>query len=340
MKQLRFVSAQPATKYYAWQVEVMINNFIEMGINANHIDVIAWKENGIIPEEWSKLANRYAARFFFYDDTRDTKYYVSSIRPNILKQHFKAHSYLKYDVIFYHDCDIIFTKNPREWITDEMLSDDIWYGSDTRWYISHSYIKSKGDDVMKKMCDIMQIDEQIVEENELNCIGAQYLMKNIDYSFWDMVEKDSEKLFKDVTNLNTQKIMLDKMRFEEEKKEWEKNNPEALAKGEKYSRPLYHELQIWCADMWAVLWGAWRLGYKTNCHPNYEFSWATSNEEEYQRMNIMHNAGVASANEGLFYKASYMNEYPYNKNLTIREGTSSKKYYEWVQKTEKITALQ
>jgi hypothetical protein len=53
MEQIRFMCAQPAIKYYAWQVEVMINNFIEMGINPNFIDIIAKKENGIIPEEWS-----------------------------------------------------------------------------------------------------------------------------------------------------------------------------------------------------------------------------------------------------------------------------------------------
>ncbi len=339
MRQLRYICAQPATKYYAWQVEVMINNFIEMGINANHIDIIVWKENGVIPEEWSKLANRYAARFFFYDDTRETKYYVSSIRPNILKQHFKMHSYLKNDAIFYHDCDIIFTKPPTEWITDDMLNDEEWYGSDTRWYIAHSYIKSKGDDVINKMLNIMQMEENIIEENELNCIGAQYLMKNVDYSYWDRVEKDSEKLFKDITNLNNKKIQLDKIKWEDEKIEWEKNNPEDLANGRTYQRALYHELQIWCADMWAVLWGAWRLGYKTNCHPNYEFSWATSSEGDYDRMNIMHNAGIGSANDGQFYKAAYMNSFPYNLNLKIREHTTSKKYYEWVQKVEKISCL-
>jgi hypothetical protein len=32
MKNLRFVCAQPAIPYYTWQVEVMIHNFIEMGV--------------------------------------------------------------------------------------------------------------------------------------------------------------------------------------------------------------------------------------------------------------------------------------------------------------------
>jgi hypothetical protein len=80
---LRFMCAQPAIIYYAWQVEVMINNFMKNGINPNNIDIVCSKPDGIVPDDWSKLANRYAARFFFYDDLRETKGYISSIRPNI-----------------------------------------------------------------------------------------------------------------------------------------------------------------------------------------------------------------------------------------------------------------
>ena len=117
MRKLRYISAQPATDYYVWQVEVLINNFTAMGINPNDIDIVCWKQNGIIPQRWITLAETYPARFFFYDDTRETKHYISSIRPNILKQHWEAHPYLQGDAIFYHDSDILFTRNPKDWIT-------------------------------------------------------------------------------------------------------------------------------------------------------------------------------------------------------------------------------
>lgn len=313
LRQLRFVCAQPATKYYAWQVEVMLNNFIEMGVNPNMMDIVCWKQNGVIPEEWTTLANTYNyVRFFFYDDTRETKHYISSIRPNILKQHWAAHPYLADEAVFYHDCDIVFSKHISEWITEEMIEDDIWYGSDTRWYIAHSYIKGKGENVLNAMCDIFQIDPKVVEDNEENAIGAQYLMKGTTYEYWDLVEKRCEVLFKDITELNNQLKQKD---------------------------PSYHELQIWCSDMWAVLWLAWQMGAETRCHPNFEFSWGTSTEEDYHKLNIMHNAGVVSSAGNLFYKAAYMNDYPYNKNLNIAEGTASKKYYEWITKIEKRTCL-
>jgi len=312
MRELRFVSAQPATTYYAWQCEVMLNNFIQMGINPNNVDIVCWKQNGVIPEEWIKLANGYAARFFFYDDTRETRHYISSIRPNILKQHWIAQPQLKDSVIFYHDSDIIFTRPIQDWITDEMISDNEWYGSDTRWYIAHSYVKSKGQDVIDEMCKIMDLPESLIEENELNAIGAQYLMKGIDTHFWSRVETDSENLYKEISELNRKKKELD---------------------------PTHHELQIWCADMWAVLWGGWRRGYKTNCHPNFDFSWGTSSEDDYFKMNIMHNAGVTDSQSGLFYKAEYMNKLPYTEPLKINENTASWHYWNWIQETKRKSVL-
>ena len=177
IRNLRFVCAQPASIYYAWQVEVMLNNFKSMGVNLNNVDIVCWKQNGEIPIQWSKLAAGYPARFFFYDDTRETKHYISSIRPNILKQHWEKYPELKFDAIFYHDCDIVFSKPTSEWITEDMIMDEEWYGSDTRWYIAHSYIKGKGDDIIERMCEIMEMDESLIEANEMNAIGAQYLMK-------------------------------------------------------------------------------------------------------------------------------------------------------------------
>jgi hypothetical protein len=162
------------------------------------------------------------------------------------------------------------------------------------------------------MCDIMDLPEELIKDKEMNAIGAQYLMKNVDYEFWNRVEIDSELLFRQITDLNNEI---------------------------KRETPSYHELQIWCADMWAVLWGAWRRGWKTNCLPEFDFSWGTSSEEEYHKLNIMHNAGVTSANDGLFYKAQWMNELPYNKEINIKEGTASKKYWDWIQTTASKSVL-
>lgn len=307
---LRYVCAQPTSLYYAWQVEVMLNNFIDVGIDLKCVEIVCWKTNGIVPPEWRKLETHFGnANFSFYNDTRATKSYISSIRPNILKQHFIEHPEFKDDAIFYHDCDIAFTK-PVNW--DAFLSDRKWYGSDTRFYIAHSYIISKGQDIMDKMCDIMDIPESVIRENEMNCIGAQYLMKDIDWRFWADVEFGCEKLFKEITAMNNEK---------------------------KKENPAYHELQIWCADMWAVLWSGWKLGKPTVCHPDFEFAWATSTEADWDKLNIYHNAGVVSGSDGLFYKGEWMAKVPYNRELVIRDNTASKKYWELIQGTAKKSCL-
>jgi hypothetical protein len=290
----------------------MLTNFQAMGINLNQVDIVCEKPSCQIPEEWSKLAQAYPARFFFYCDERKSRNYISSIRPNILKQHFQKHPELENEVLFYHDCDMLFTRPPSEWITDDMLGDNNWYGSDTKWYIAYDYIKGKGDDVLSLMESIMRMPEGMVQANNDNSIGAQYLMKNIDWRFWARVEMDCEVLYKQVSDYNAIKKQAD---------------------------PSYHELQIWCADMWALLWNAWKDGVTTLCHPSFDFSWATSSKSEYDKANIFHNAGVTSDAAKLFYKAMYMNRLPYELDLDIRENTASAEYYKWVKVAEANTVL-
>jgi hypothetical protein len=270
MKNLRYICAQPRLVYYAWQVEVMINNFIKRGINPNNIDiVVAWNPNDDTSkpetiEMWNKLSSHYnTVRFFFYKDTREQPIrYISSIRPNVLKQHFKKHPELQYEAIFYHDCDIVFTKDPD---FSKFLDDDIWYLSDTNSYINYDYIISKGQDVYDKMCEIVKMPKMIPKLMNDNSGGAQYILKNIDWMFWDKVESDCEKLYYEITQLNTQKKIED---------------------------PSYHELQIWCADMWAVLWNGWTKGNETEVVKEMDFCWATDLTERWNGVTIFHNAGV------------------------------------------------
>jgi len=308
MKKLRFLCCQPATKYYFWQCEVLLNNFISVGIDLKDVDIVCCISNEV-PDEWKKLQAHFDANFYFYNDTRVTKYYISSIRPNILKQHFELHPELEESAILYHDCDIAFTK-PINW--EQFLNDDKWYGSDCRWYIGHDYILSKGEDILDKMCEIAEISKELVKENELNSIGAQYIMKGVNARIWAEVEKNSEKMYKEITEMNNKK---------------------------KSENPSYHEVQVFCADMWNLLWAGWKLGKKTVCHPDLEFSWATSTLADWEKLNIYHNAGCTGSGQGLFYKAEWMNKLPYNQDLQIKEGTASKKYYEIIQEVEKKSVL-
>jgi hypothetical protein len=317
MKNLRYICVQPRLVYYAWQVEVMINNFIKNGINCKDIDIlVAYNPNDNTSTEesirvWDKLIDHYKdIRFFFYLDTRKQPIrYISSIRPNILKQHFEKYPELSKEAIFYHDCDIIFTK-PTSF--KNFLSDNIWYLSDTNSYINYDYIKSKGEDVYLKMCEIVGIDPIIPKLMNSNSGGAQYILKNIDYTFWEKVEEDSEELYFQITQLNHIKKQEDQS---------------------------YHELQIWCADMWAVLWNGWLRGHETKIVKELDFCWAPDSEDRFNQTNIFHNAGITCSCGGKFYKANYRNSLPYNLDLRIKEGTASYKYYQEIQETAKKSPL-
>lgn len=312
----------------------MINNFIGMGVDPNCIDIVCAKQEGTLLKEWTTLAANYPARFFFYDDTREKKEYVSSIRPNILKQHWKAHPNLKDQAIFYHDNDIIFTKPISTWISPKIINDENWYGSDTISYIGYNYIKSKGEDVLNKMCSLMQLPTELIEANAINSIGAQYLMKNVTYEYWDRVEKDSELLFKEVTKFNKLVCSREETKYKIDKLAWEAEHPGSI-----YSVPPYNSLQIWCADMWSVLWGAWRLGHSTTCLPEFNFSWAPYDLEHYSKCNILHNAGVVNSKEGLFYKSDYTRKLPYKEQIDVKPNTASKKYWDLVVEVGKRSCL-
>jgi hypothetical protein len=306
---IRFISAQPATRYYAWQVEVMLYNFNKIGIDLNYVDIVLSSNLSGIPQDWVNLSKKYAANFFFYPDTRKVKKYVSSIRPHLLKKHFNNNTHLENEVIFYHDSDMVLTR-PINFSQFEMGDD--WYGSDCKWYLGYEYILSKGEDVLTTMCEVCEIDSNKVKRNEFNTIGAQYVMKNLNAEFWSEVEKLSEELFTKVTNLNKQK---------------------------KKENPKYHELQIWCADMWALLWTAWKRNIKTNCHKDLKFSWATSSEYEWEKYPIFHNAGVNLSHTDLFFKAHFLNELPYNVEMNVRKGTASSRYWELIREVGLDTVL-
>jgi hypothetical protein len=302
--------AQPATLLYAWQVEVMLESFIKYGIDQRNIHVVCLKVNDFYTG-WENLEKKYSeVKFSLYEDTRKTKYYVSSIRPNILKQHFEKNPYLEKEIIFYHECDIIMTKE-IDW--EIFKNGDEWYGSDCCDYLGYEHILNKGEDVLNKMCEVMKIDKDIIKSNQKNSIGAQYVLKDIDSNFWENIERDSEDLYKEITELNIQKI--------------EANSE-------------YSPLVIYCSDMWALLWNGWKNDHQTVCHESLEFCWAPRGIESYERCSIFHNAGIQNnMKDEYFYKYNYIHKLPYGDEISIKENTASYKYWEFIKEVGKNTVL-
>jgi hypothetical protein len=163
------------------------------------------------------------------------------------------------------------------------------------------------------MGDISGISTKLIEDNEENSIGAQYLLKGITTHFWERVEFESEMLFDEITKLNNKKKKKD---------------------------PKYHELQIWCSDMWALLWNGWKMGKETVCHENFNFSWATSPAREFFTYNIYHNAGVTEQNVNThFFKGMFIDSLPYNHTMNIKEDIASHWYFKFLKSVGTKTVL-
>ena len=305
---MKCICAQPAIDYYTWQVEVMINNFINNGVNPNNIEIVSGYSGAEVPENWRKLSQHYnTVRFFFYKDERYKPGYISSIRPHILHQHWLHYPELANETIFYHDCDIVLSKRAD---FDELLQDDINYVSDTVSYIGAKYITSKGEHYLDLMANLVSVDKQKIINNEENSGGAQYLMKNIPTEFWKKVYYDSENLFRMVNE------------------QIKKDNPP-------------HALQIWCADMWAVLWNLWFFDREVRVTDKMSFSWATSGIQEWDKHPIFHNAGVTSDRKDLFFKGAYMSQLPYNtiESQIYNTNFCSFNYIQEIKKTKQISCL-
>jgi hypothetical protein len=294
-----FISAQPDTVYFHWQVEIYLYQFSKHGIIDQCYALFGYNAGEQPSLKGLELQKKYP-NIHFYEDDRPShdKVYIPSVRPNILKKFFKEFPHLGKNV-FYHDSDIFLIKLPK---FELFFNDDIAYLSDTISYIGYKYLEicSKRyqdkypnlpkNDLIKKMVNLFEIDENLVKENELNSGGAQYLLKNIDYTFWCDVEKYSNKLYK-------------------------------LFKDYENTYPIDHHIQSWATDMWCVLWCYWKLGYKTALSHELDFSWATGTCAEYYSKPIFHLAGVMrEISNTHFYKQQYgsknlLIEYKRNKNL-------------------------
>jgi len=309
-----YLCAQPDALYFKWQLEVMLFNFRKNAIPAEKIHILIGynPENGINPK-FIELANEQNenACFFFYIDDRITSHYAPSIRPNIIKKHFLVCPYLKDECIFYHDADIIFRELPD---FKRLCEGNTWYASDTKSYLNADYIKNKGIPIFYEMCELMNIDRDLILSNNDNTGGAQWVLKNVNYQFWDKIEQDSERLFKYLTNNN-------------------ERYADIFCKTVGIGRSAYQPFQSWCTDMWVIFWNALSLGYNVKIDNELDFCWPHNPIERWEETKILHNAGAASSASGEYFcKGDFHNSDPYDMDFsTILTDKCTIKYVEAIQ---------
>lgn len=304
---MHYVSVQPDNIYFRWQIQVQINNFKKHGIEDKMIVIMGYQpELGISPETL-KLSETTKAKFFFYEDKRDAflKSYIPSIRPYLLKQFFLQYPKRFHNKAWmYHDCDIIFRALPK---IKGVNATKIIHLSDTASYLDSGYIKSKSPDLFKELCKIVRVRPDVVVENDNRCGGAQYVFGGqaiVGAAFWDKVMNDSVYLFKHMEATKA------------------KYCPE-------------HPIQSWTADMWAILWNLWYMGYQTEISSELSFSWPVDNISNWENHKILHNAGVTVKDNHLFFKGRYIDHDPFNEMFeNIDKNYLSYKYVQEILETK------
>jgi hypothetical protein len=303
---LKLISAQPATKYYAWQVEVYLTQFLRLGYNPKDIHIVAGYTYDI-DQSWADLYHAYPdveIQFYKYKETD----YAPAMQSAVLAQHFKKFEWLKDCAIFFHDADFVFTKY---FDFSPFLNEETWYFSDTISYIGADYIKSKSPSILDIMCATVGIDRSVVEANQQNSGGAQKLMKNVTSDYWMEVNVHSNNLY-------------------------------ALLKKVSHIKPEDHQygIQIWTASMWAELWTAWKRGFIVEVPKEFDFCWATCHISRWDELSFFHNAGVAAPNRGLFYKGDFIDRLPYGVDVDVDMDHCSRRYYELIQSVQtKLVSL-
>lgn len=308
IKDLIFLQCVPHDSYFAWQIEVQITNFRKFNISKNmHICVWYPKKSKEL-DKWKVIQEKYPeVKIFFYEDEGvNLNLYIPQLRPHTLKKHFKEYPYLSKNVIFYHDSDIIFNYLPD---FDKLINSNICWQSDCSGYLDFNYLEKKEKEgnipdniAIKKLADIGGVSIDIIKSYTGKTGGAQTILRNINFEFWEDVERmciEIRKSFKfEIQNsINSQYFSSENAGF-----------------------------QSWCADMWALNFAQWKRNQVTNITPELDFSWATDSMETFLKKPIFHNAG-ATGQDGIFYKGAFMSKSPINANIPLpAEDKASRQY--------------
>lgn len=297
-----FLSAQPDEIYFLWQLQLQLDNFHSLGIPAEQIHVLIGYRGGRgLHPAFRQLADKNPnARFFFYEDTRSRRNYLSSIRPHLIAKHFTACPELEEATIFYHDSDILLHHLP-DW--SALTTDDVWYASDTRSYLDTQYIcRCIGQDGFWEMCRLLSISPHCVLANDSEAGGAQYILKKCPVTFWQKVENDCENLY----------VYL-RDRAGENRLDPPSNDEETI---------LY-----WCTDMWVVWWNALLEGKTYRISPLLDFCWPKEKLDTWKIKPILHYAGkVETTESSVYFRKGNYREYPpfYDDFSSIRPDSCSR----------------
>lgn len=186
---MKYICAQPENLYYRWQIDVMIDSFLENGVQESDIIILSSTETN----EFDILRDKYPNVNFhrYYSPLHK---YLPAIKPYLMYLYFKDHP--EEEQYFYHDADVILTKPLPQFENGIFMSDTISY-------IGHGYIKSKGQEVVDLVCDTIGLEERILIEQQDNSGGCQFVFNTMPADVWRRAFRYSYHLYENLTKYNT-----------------------------------------------------------------------------------------------------------------------------------------
>lgn len=284
---LEFIVCCDTKLRYIWEVAVQLNNARQLGISDKFTILLFTAKNRNPHPNVQMIENKFPeTTFIHYKDDHDIFLdinhfnYPSLNRLYMLRRYFKTRENKPF---FYLDSDVIFQSTE---FLNSLLQDDINYLSDTSSYLSSEYFDSKIDtkfiredkfqefkrrDILQECAELIGISRKTIVDNDKNCGGAQYLLKNIESRFWGKCYIDTCSIRQFLRRINQEYMKGDTPKEKED-----------------------NGYQSWCADMWAILWNLYKLNVPVSTPKSMDFAWATNTIDRLSTTNLMHNAGVTS----------------------------------------------
>lgn len=241
---------------------------------------------------------KWGCSVFRFQDRRNSvdALYIPGVRPWLLWQYLKAHPEAEREQYFYIDSDVIF----REWPDFAAIKgfgglDGAVVGSDCGSYLNLDYVLSceRGLEIAQAMADIC--GTTVEHMRGVPGIGAHLILTNPTAAFWQRAYEDSVALYQ-------------------------------------YFVPLKSNIQKWTAEMWAQLWGWVGEDMEIVASPELDFCRPTDPVAEWDRVKILHNAGVVGDGD-MFFKGKYTDHSPFDDDLShVRRDKATIKYVEAIQK--------
>lgn len=292
---MKYIMCQPAIDRFEWEVQVAIYGLLKAGVHKEDIVILFSRHEESVVSEIQNLG----VNVHSYEDKREDTSYIPSLKPYLMYRYLDEDKTREDEIYFFMDSDVIVRQQPetRWWNRDDQM---IWYGSNCNGYLNYDYIIQceNGKQLLEDMTYIVGISPEEVKLINNNCIGAQYLLGRPKAEYFSKVYKDSIKLWNYIKDKDT-------------------------------------NLQKWTAEMWATLWNMVYFDIMPQIVTDLDFTWATDDIDLWYQNKIYHNAGVTDEMTDMFFKGSYVNRTPFNKDYSfVNKNKAVYKYVELIKETE------